>query len=572
MTPRCCPASRRTASSSASSGSFPTDRAVRGAVDVVVRPELLSISAGNGSDGAGGAAFPRVSSLGRSSATTRWCARAAERAQRAQPERGHHAWDVGDEVRVAVSGPVERHPDRRAPLGDARLDSRLALPAPARASPSSSRSASRLAVGPARVPASSRTTRGRGWSGAARSAHLQLDTLGGPVVEAAPGRGHDAAVAVRRRGADALAGRLARPAACSRWSACTGSASHSPDASAGLVRGRAAASSRPTPTRGSLRLVLEGHSAPVTAALAVWAIDRHLAGRRTAALLLGDRARARPSRGVAVPRACTPCGCGATTATRRWLVADRAARSCRCCGSVATGGGRAVRGTAPSGAQVVANDGNRTLDALHRGRRGRRRAGVVRRRVRGRRRASTTRRHADRAWQRGALGVVRARRRDERGVRLRGAEPILPPARRAGVRARRRRRRQGCGTRSRPVARAAWIIAALVVVSSGCARRVSSGSGGRSTRSRLRERMVSGLDVAVDRAGGRRRGRRRAGASSVDGGRRAPSGAGVEARRAARPTCTGGSTATTAGWSSPAPHAGRPTLLARDRDRPGRRS
>ena len=53
-------------------GSFPTERSFVGAVDVVVRPELLSISAGNGSAGAGGAGVPAVSSIGRTSATTRW--------------------------------------------------------------------------------------------------------------------------------------------------------------------------------------------------------------------------------------------------------------------------------------------------------------------------------------------------------------------------------------------------------------------------------------------------------------------------------------------------------------------
>lgn len=35
-----------------------------------------------------------------------------------------------------------------------------------------------------------------------------------------------------------------------------------------------------------LRLVVEGHTAPVTATLCLWAIDRHLAGRHTAALVL----------------------------------------------------------------------------------------------------------------------------------------------------------------------------------------------------------------------------------------------------------------------------------------------
>jgi hypothetical protein len=43
-----------------------------------------------------------------------------------------------------------------------------------------------------------------------------------------------------------------------------------------------------TPDAGPrfVRLVLEGHSAPITAALAVWAIDRHLAGKHGTALVL----------------------------------------------------------------------------------------------------------------------------------------------------------------------------------------------------------------------------------------------------------------------------------------------
>ncbi len=54
-----------------------------------------------------------------------------------------------------------------------------------------------------------------------------------------------------------------------------------------------------------VRLVLEGHSAPLTAALAVWAIERHLAGKHAAALVLGtllalDRPEAWPFLGLYV--------------------------------------------------------------------------------------------------------------------------------------------------------------------------------------------------------------------------------------------------------------------------------
>lgn len=59
----------------------------------------------------------------------------------------------------------------------------------------------------------------------------------------------------------------------------------------------------PDPEARYLRLVLEGHSAPLTVALAVWAVDRHLAGRRGPALVLGaalalDRPEAWPLLGL----------------------------------------------------------------------------------------------------------------------------------------------------------------------------------------------------------------------------------------------------------------------------------
>ena len=52
-----------------------------------------------------------------------------------------------------------------------------------------------------------------------------------------------------------------------------------------------------------LRLVFEGHTAPLTAALLLWAVDRHLAGRHTFAFLLGvtialDRPEAWPFLGL----------------------------------------------------------------------------------------------------------------------------------------------------------------------------------------------------------------------------------------------------------------------------------
>lgn len=59
----------------------------------------------------------------------------------------------------------------------------------------------------------------------------------------------------------------------------------------------------PDPDPRFVRLVLEGHTAPATAALAVWAVDRHLAGRHGVALVLAtalalDRPEAWPFLGL----------------------------------------------------------------------------------------------------------------------------------------------------------------------------------------------------------------------------------------------------------------------------------
>jgi iron(III) transport system ATP-binding protein len=99
-------------------GSFPTERSFLGAVDVVVRPELLSISTGNGSDRAGGAGV-RARVVDRSYF-------GHDQVVELELPSGQHVrsrsvgtelWHTGDEVRVAVSGPVSVIP-RIGPLGD----------------------------------------------------------------------------------------------------------------------------------------------------------------------------------------------------------------------------------------------------------------------------------------------------------------------------------------------------------------------------------------------------------------------------------------------------------------------
>jgi hypothetical protein len=44
----------------------------------------------------------------------------------------------------------------------------------------------------------------------------------------------------------------------------------------------------PDPDPRFVRILLEAHGAPIEAALAIWAIDRHLEGQRATALLLGS--------------------------------------------------------------------------------------------------------------------------------------------------------------------------------------------------------------------------------------------------------------------------------------------
>ena len=170
--------------------------------------------------------------------------------------------------------------------------------------------------------------------------HLDLDTDGRAVVEAAAGAGHDAC---SRRSAGAGAGAVARAGArrraCSRSWSRTGWPPGSPAPVAGVV---AAGLLLLTPDGGPrfLRLVLEGHtrtgdrgalrSGPSTAT-STGATRRRWCWRPRSRSTDPRRGRSSPS---------TPCGLAARArppAARR----ARPGRSCRCCGSAATGGARA---------------------------------------------------------------------------------------------------------------------------------------------------------------------------------------------------------------------------------------
>ena len=189
-----------------------------------------------------------------------------------------------------------------------------------------------------------------------------------------------------------------------------------------------------------LRVVLEGHTAAITAALAVWAIECHLAGRRRVALLLLfllalDRPEAWPF------LALEAWWCWRDDREHRWYpVALLGLVPILWFGGDWWGSGSPWHGA--DAARVVASEGHRFVDALRRVRdmvpwvawlaaafalvRAVRQRDRVVLGARGRRR-----------------GVVGARRRDERGARLRRAEPVPAPGRRDRVRARRRRRGVG---------------------------------------------------------------------------------------------------------------------------------
>jgi hypothetical protein len=142
------------------------------------------------------------------------------------------------------------------------------------------------------------------------------------------------------------------------------------------------------------RLVLEGHTAPVTAALALWAVDRHLAGRRATAfwlvvLLALDRPEAWPFLGAYAwwlwrrdPELRRAVAAGVSLVPLLWFGGDW------------WGSGSPLHGA--RSARVAARDGARTTDALIRV------ADVV----------------AVPAWVLAGFGVFDARRRGERSLLL----------------------------------------------------------------------------------------------------------------------------------------------------------
>ena len=92
-----------------------------------------------------------------------------------------------------------------------------------------------------------------------------------------------------------------------------------------------------------VRDAMLGNSEALLAALALWAFERHLDGRRDHALYLGFAAALLRPGGVAVPRRLRPvaagsaspsCGCGSSRRRRCWS---------RCCGSARSCGARASR-------------------------------------------------------------------------------------------------------------------------------------------------------------------------------------------------------------------------------------
>ena len=329
-------------------------------------------------------------------------------------------------------------------------------------------------------------------------AHLQLDTLGGPAWKPLP-------VAITTllspfgEGAPTLWLVISRAAGLLTLVAVYRLATHFAGRVAGLV---AAALLLLTPDADPrfARLILEGHSAPVTAALALWAVDRHLAGRPTAALLLGtalalDRPEAWPFLAVYAvwlwrrdPGQRALIAIALPLVPLLWFGGDW------------WGSGSPWHGA--GGAQVVANESNRTLDALHRV------AEVV----------------VVPAWFAAAFAVVDARRRHENTLIVLAGGALawcaivvamttvfgyaalsrffLPAAALLCVLA-------GIGVvrvwAAIPAGAArAWIIAALVIASIALSAPRVLGSGAVIAEVEARERIVSGLDVAVERAGGRR--------------------------------------------------------------------
>ena len=154
--------------------------------------------------------------------------------------------------------------------------------------------------------------------------HLDLSTRRRPVVEAAAGPAHDAVRADRRRSRPTSGSSSPAPA---RWPA---SSLAFRLGAPPRRRGRGRRPRRPRPRRrrrGTIRNAALGNSEGLLVALALGAVDRHLAGRRGQAFALGVGAGAPAPRGVAVPRPLRRSSCSGAS---RAAAAPRRRRRSSC--------------------------------------------------------------------------------------------------------------------------------------------------------------------------------------------------------------------------------------------------
>lgn len=191
---------------------------------------------------------------------------------------------------------------------------------------------------------------------------LELDTTGGPSWKPLPVL-VTTVLSALGGAAPALWLLVARTAGLAAVVGCYRLAARRAGAVAGVVAGGLLVLT-PDGDPRYLRLVLEGHTAPATAALAVWAVERHLAGRPAPALALLtalalDRPEAWPFLGLYALR----CG-------RRglvpwgWVAAAVAAVPVLWFGGDLWGSGDLVHGAGV--ARVDADDPDRLGDALRR--------------------------------------------------------------------------------------------------------------------------------------------------------------------------------------------------------------
>ena len=165
-------------------------------------------------------------------------------------------------------------------------------------------------------------THGPGSSGAGRSSRLDLDTHGGPVLEAAAGALHHALLAARRTTSR-------RPVARggARGRAARVRDGLPPRAPLRRRGGRRSPASSPRLRCSELRVLRNaalGNSEGLLVGLVLWAFERHLDGRRDHAFALGVAAGAAAARGRGRSSASTGSGCGSRAAPAAALVAGPA--------------------------------------------------------------------------------------------------------------------------------------------------------------------------------------------------------------------------------------------------------